>query len=255
MSQLDKLHMSTDISNPPTPGETVNLLGSITPRGGLADNERLSQLLANLSPDSFDETQDISLDDIDDNDIEEDIDIDSAIQEEFPSTVSSPTQTEPGETEYADNEEETQEDHLAGINKTKLYIIAAVLLVLIIIVVMIVKVASAKSKDPGNPSMNSSAATVVATEQKYSIDMVSVTDTQTYQDLMTIDKYIVLDKDACLYVFDGYAENARAFVKAYVDRNTYNIYRKGAKVAIIYEHITLEGKDYYMNVRVIKDEE
>ena len=67
---------------------------------------------------------------------------------------------------------------------------------------------------------------------------------------MIIEKYIVLDKDACVFVFKGYAENARAFVTAYVDIDTYNRYKTGARVPVLYERISIDGTDYYMKVRV-----
>lgn len=134
-------------------------------------------------------------------------------------------------------------------DKFKKYLIAGLaIVVLIILAGTFVKSCSADNTT--TTSKGSQAATTTATANTFYTDMLTYTDTQTYQDSMIVEKYIILDKDACLFVFEGYAENARAFVKTYVDIDTYNKYKTGARVPILYERISISGEDYYMKVRV-----
>lgn len=134
----------------------------------------------------------------------------------------------------------------------KKLIIGGIILLAAIVVVIILKVTLGSSKDKGSNTQlaNSSSQVNTVTSSRYANDILNSTDTVTYQDSMTITKYFELDKDSCVFVFEGYAENARAFVKAYVSLEDYNKYMVGARVPILYERITIEGKDYYMKVRL-----
>lgn len=144
--------------------------------------------------------------------------------------------------------DENEDDDVDGISiNPKLFILIGI--VICVVVAVIVIFVSQKSQPEASPAPTTSE-TAQDSIHRYANDILSPTDSQTYQDSMTINKYIEIVDDACLFVFEGYAENARAFVKAYVDIDTYNTYKVGARVPIIYEHITISGKDYYMKVRL-----
>lgn len=134
-------------------------------------------------------------------------------------------------------------------NKLK-FIIAGIVFIIILAIVIIFKIKSSSEQQNSSTQSTSTTQQIESNIHKYSNDTLAVTDSQTYQDSMTISKYIEIIDDACLFVFEGYAENARAFVKAYVDIDTYNTYKVGARVPIIYNRITIGNKDYYMKVRL-----
>lgn len=156
--------------------------------------------------------------------------------------------------EATDNESEQIDDAEEVVHNQKnikTYLIGGAILAAIIIVIAVISSLVDKSdeKQPEQePSVESQTNTAIP--ERYGNDQLAPTDSLTYQDSMTIDKYIEIDADSCVFVFTGYAENARAFVKAYVDIDTYNLYKIGARVPILYEHITIGDKDYYMKVRV-----
>ena len=120
----------------------------------------------------------------------------------------------------------------------------------IIAIIIIAAIFANLGNKSGNSEQNTPSQSQSSNTNTFYTDIMTLTDTQTYQDSMIIEKYIILDQDACIFVFRGYAENARAFVTAYVDIDTYNRYRTGARVPILYEHISISGEDYYMKVRV-----
>lgn len=134
-------------------------------------------------------------------------------------------------------------------NKMVLVVIAA----LAVIIILVIFIVSSGAKTPETPAQIQTppAAATISQEHRYANDRVEPTDAIIYQDSMVISKYFILDQDACTFVFEGYAENARAFIKTYVDLETYNKYKVGARVPVTYQRVTLSGKDYYMKVRII----
>lgn len=146
------------------------------------------------------------------------------------------------------NKDDSEEFNGLSINP-KLFILIGV--IVCAIVGVIIFFAGQNGQPETSSTVNASTSTPVQDSvHRYANDILTPTDTQTYQDSMTINKYIEIIDDSCLFVFEGYAENARAFIKAYVDIEAYNTYKIGARVPIIYERITLNGKDYYMKVRL-----
>lgn len=138
------------------------------------------------------------------------------------------------------------------------YIIVGVAILFVILLIAIIANSCTSKSLADNKNVKSDANTSVASQevsdtQRFANDRLTPTDGVIYEDSMTISKYIEISKDCCLFVFEGYAENARAFVRAYVSLEEYNKYKIGARVPILYEHITLEGKDYYMKVRLNPD--
>lgn len=157
------------------------------------------------------------------------------------------------------NDNDSADDESPFRINTKYIIVGVVIIFVIFLIVLIGKIRTSKSladdqKVKSGVSTNTSVVSQeVSDTQRFGNDRLTPTDGLIYEDSMTISKYIEINKDCCLFVFEGYAENARAFVRAYVSLEEYNKYRVGARVPILYEHITLEGKDYYMKVRLNPD--
>lgn len=144
------------------------------------------------------------------------------------------------------------EDSPGGFSKKQLFLAVGLLLVTVIFVVIYKVSTGSKPEVPAAPTTqpDSTQSPVQSSIARYANDTLAATDLTTYVDSMTITKYIEIDKDACDFVFEGYAENARAFVKAYVTLEEYNTYRTGARVPVLYEQVTVDGKNYFMNVRL-----
>lgn len=151
---------------------------------------------------------------------------------------------------FKDKDDSEEESNGLSINP-KLFMLIGVIVCAIVGAIVFFASQSDQHETSSTASASASTSTPVQDSvHRYANDILTPTDTQTYQDSMTINKYIEIVDDSCLFVFEGYAENARAFVKAYVDIEAYNTYKVGARVPIIYERITLSGKNYYMKVRL-----
>lgn len=150
--------------------------------------------------------------------------------------------TEEDNYEVEDEEESSSYESQPQKSNNKILLIVAALVVLVVVIFVIFKPSGTTqaSTTQGQPSVN-----------KYANDQITPTDGTTYQDSMVIDKYFILEQDTCIFIFEGYAENARAFIQASVDIDTYNKYKIGARVPVIYERVELSGKQYYMKVRII----
>ena len=272
---MDTLNMSSGVLNAPQRGDHISMLErnlGVTNRS--QDSARLAALYENLRSDAV--TNSMSDDDIvaqmtDDSDgmddKEEDLDmltppstgITSSRITRVTAVNSDHTKTETEEISESSSERSDAETEEPEDSKNIMpFVLAGVAVVIIIIIICISKASSSKKAavtETSNSTTTSTVADVVTdASQTFYADTLSQNDVTVYRDVMTIDKYIVLYKDSCQYVFEGYAENARAFVKAYVDLDIYNRYKTGARVAITYERITLSGKDYYMKVEVLQDE-
>lgn len=222
----------------------------------------LEQITATDPTDGVTDATEDNYDSVDDPDTIDDLD---AIVDSLPAEISAPgsksdtpkieaPQTEtPADTtddsdDLVDSDDSSSEDLADGGANFKKYIVAgAVIIAIITLAVVLSKAFEGSDKQP-EPS--TSTATISGSQSTFYADQLTSTDTTTYQDSMIIEKYIVLDQDACLFVFKGYAENARAFVTAYVDIDTYNRYKTGARVPVLYERLSVNGADYYMKVRV-----
>lgn len=235
MTLLDSMHNSEQANEMPRPGSRLS---------AISQDEDIEALLADItgSPtvDLYDE------EDAEDVDVPESLD---AIVRNLPAELqpdSEPKKEESKSDDASDDLEEPEEaEELTQSSGTpKKYIMIMVVILAVLILVVIIG-AVAKKKEP----TNTSTPGIVAPTTFYA-DQLTLTDGVTYQDSMVVEKYIELDQDACVFVFRGYAEQARAFVTAYVDIDTYNRYKTGARVPILYEHITINGEDYYMKVRL-----
>lgn len=259
---------------PLTQGDTINMLSSLNPAASARspDSERLMAIMSGISDAAdTDDLDQIDLLGEEDDDDEADIDLAQlssyeqaattpiARSSSKPSRPPAPSTPAPapapaGTTEDADEDvsketEETEDDKTE--TSYKKYIIAGLILVAIVVITLIVKSATAsKKQEEVSQPVAQPETPVVSDEQKFYADVIELSDQVVYQDTMTIDKYIVLTKDSCQYVFEGYAENARAFVQTEVDLDTYNLYKKGARVQITYRHINLNDKEYYIEVEV-----
>lgn len=132
----------------------------------------------------------------------------------------------------------------------KFLLIGVGALLAILVIIVVVRKAANTSSLVKTTAETPAVAQTSDSIKRFSNDTLVPTDGLIYEDSMTIDKYIEIDKDCCLYVFKGFAENARAFVKAYVSLDEYNTYKVGARIPILYKRITIEGTDYYMEVRL-----
>lgn len=260
---------------PLTQGDTINMLSSLNPAASARspDSERLMAIMSGISDAAdTDDLDQIDLLGEEDDDDEADIDLAQPSSYEQaatpiarssprisrspapPDTAPAPAHAPAGTTEDMDADvsretEETEDDRTETSHKK--YIIAGLILVVIVVITLIVKSATAsKKQEEVSQPMAQPETPVVSDEQKFYADVIELSDQVVYQDTMTIDKYIVLTKDSCQYVFEGYAENARAFVQTEVDLDTYNLYKKGARVQITYRHINLNDKEYYIEVEV-----
>lgn len=242
------------------------------PRQGMvaapvSSDEDIAALLAQITDDPADIEDDAAI--VDEPDVVQDLD---SLVEELPVSLGGPTptanrpqlpvrnntqvtsdtavDTDNPEDLLADNvSEDSVENTSESKHSVKKYVFAVVTIVAVLVLVIII--VNANKPKPTEQPADSNSNSTGYTQNAFYADQLSLTDTQTYQDSMTIEKYIVLEEDACLFVFKGYAETARAFVTAYVDADTYNRYKTGARVPILYEHITINSKDYYMKVRVL----
>lgn len=185
-----------------------------------------------------------------------DLDLDIDITSSLPDTrqpVPPREFTENDEFEEEDESDSTEEstDSSSTTVKLKQYAVAILILVVVVIGVVIFMNLSNKSEQTVIQQPTDNQSTAAPVTNKFKIDTVKQGTSNIWQDSMVIDKYIELDKEACLFVFEGYAENARAFIKAYVDLNTYNTYKTGARVSVTYEYVELQNTRYYINVEVI----
>ncbi len=239
MTLLDSMHNSEQNNETPRPGSR---LSAISPE------EDISTLLAYITDSPTVDLYEDEGEEEEEADVPESLD---ALVRNLPTELQpdpAPSEKEPESednlndlSDADDNDDPEGVVASIGMPKKYLLIIAAVLIIVIIAVIIS---AIAKKKEPVDENVSSNAPTA------FYADQLTLTDGVTYQDSMTIEKYIELDQNACLFVFKGYAEQARAFVTAYVDINTYNQYKTGARVPILYEHITINGEDYYMKVRL-----
>ena len=168
--------------------------------------------------------------------------------EDIKDTDEEDTSIKEGEEEDEDFEDLLPQKTGSPLKNKKVLIVIAALAVIVVIVIIIISSGAKTSETPPQPQ---TPAATTSKEHRYANDQIEPTDVIIYQDSMVIDKYFILDQDACTFVFEGYAENARAFIKAYVDLETYNKYKVGARVPVTYQRVTLSGKDYYMKVRII----
>lgn len=254
MNVLDSLNSSSMSGGIPRQG---------TFTAPVSSEEDIAALLAQIS-DGSEEIEEAVIND--DLDAIQDLD---RLTEELPASLGGPTQTavrpqlptrqrstsitsdvvdDSVDTDLAEEEtDETAENNVESKPAIKKYVLAAVAIIAVIVLVVII--VNANKSEPTEQPIDSNSTGY--TQNTFYADQLTLTDSQTYQDSMTIEKYIVLEEDACLFVFKGYAETARAFVTAYVDAETYNRYKTGARVPILYERITINSKDYYMKVRVL----
>lgn len=265
---METLNTSPGTTAAPGYGAKVDLLSSlsapsVTPRK-TQDSERLMALVSNLEPPDTDLDELTNPDFIDDDEFDFDVTVPpkleskplvqpgSGMDADKSSDVqgydSAMAETEPmKKTDQSVLEEENAADQ-DDAHKAKMYLIAGGILLVVLVAIFLFKGVS-KSKDTQSNNTPVQASSV----ERFFSDTLVATDIVTYQDIMTVEKYIVLDRDSCQYVFEGYAENARAFIKAYVDLDTYNLYKTGARISVTYERITLNNRDYYMKVRVLHD--
>lgn len=242
MTLLDSMHNSEQNNRIPEPGSCLS---------AISEDEDISALLADIGdPYAMDYSNEEYEEEEEEEDVPESLDalVRNLPAELQPDPPPDQPQREEASDDTADNDEPEDAEDTTGSTETfrKYLLLAIIAIIIIVVIVMIskgVKSIKASSASTSDSEVTSTAATFFA-------DQLSLTDGTTYQDSMTIEKYIELDQDSCLFVFKGYAENARAFVTAYVDINTYNQYKTGARVPILYEHITINGEDYYMKVRL-----
>lgn len=226
-----------------------------------ADIAALLEQITSADPDGFSDMDTANYDGPDDPDLVDDLD---KIVESLPAEISAPSvePTKPSspvtpsidlgvsddDDDLIDSDDETEDSSDGSPVDIKKYLIAGVTLVAVIILAVILSNTFGKPKEKFPEQQTSQS--VGTSQSTFYADQLNTTDANTYQDSMVIEKYIILDQDACIFVFRGYAENARAFVTAYVDIDTYNRYKTGARVPILYERISISGEDYYMKVRV-----
>lgn len=273
----ETLNISAGGVPPLTPGDTINMLSSLNPTTSTRspDSERLMAIMNGISnaaeDDDLDQIDLLEDEDIDDDDDEQVMSLTqpTAYERTLPKLdkqqgVKQPVQSlkveQSGpasgldETSEVTNVSGEGEDIEAPKPNYKTYLIAGLILVAIVVVILIVKASSSKKQTAATSTPTTQTETpVVTNEQKFYADTLDLADTKVYTDTMTIDKYIVLSQDSCQYVFEGYAENARSFVRTAVDLNTYNLYKKGARVQITYRHINLNNKEYYIEVEVLHE--
>lgn len=253
---LNTLNSSSIPRGIPRQGTSVSMVSPDADIAALLEQITSSEPgdIGNLDTDSYDEP--------DDPDVIDDLD---KIVASMPAEISAPPEKESevkldadvllkkeestdngDEDDLIDSDEEEDEESSKEPIDIKRYILIGV--VLIAGILLVVLLSNAFKGSDGSTSNQASPQTPAL--PTFYADQLTATDACTYQDSMIIEKYIVLDKDACVFVFKGYAENARAFVTAYVDIDTYNRYKTGARVPVLYERISIDGTDYYMKVRV-----
>lgn len=278
---VDRIHQSIGMGTPPDLGSTGTLLNldrmeeikqKLMPPDLIADTQRLEGL-EGLHEELEDKDPDDMLGIDEELDIDEEMDLNSLAQnmsqaiDPEPQSADSmskvqlmkPTGLDQNladlsseeESEDTEEEEDEEENLLLPDNKSnnKILIIAGIIVAIIIVVVIIINAAGGSDTSSSTPQTSQPVSS--APSNRYANDQLTPTDSVTYQDSMVIEKYFVLEQDSCTFIFEGYAEHARAFIKASVDLETYNKYKVGARVPITYERVTLNGKDYYMKVRII----
>lgn len=270
------LNISAGEVPPLTPGDTINMLSSLNPTASTRspDSERLMAIMNGISNAAEDDDLD-QIDLLEDEDIDDDdekvmsltqptvyertppkLDKQQSVKQRTQSAKVEQSSTASGsdETSKVANVSGEEEDTEAPKPNYKMYLIAGLILVAIVVVILVVKASSSKKQTAATSTPITQTETpVVTNEQKFYADTLDLADTKVYTDTMTIDKYIVLSQDSCQYIFEGYAENARAFVRTAVDLKTYNLYKKGARVQITYRHINLNSKEYYIEVEVLHE--
>lgn len=265
---MDTLNTSDTMTGAPGYGAHVDMLASLKQhaRNKSENSARLAAIYENIYPDRVsDDTDDLSI--LAENDLDEEDDTEQAVSittpppEALPKKNSTPMPDKPSvsepkaeETQVEEVKTEDTEAEQEDTDQKNIipFILAGVAVVVIIVIICISKAGSGKKKEEA--SVNTSVVTSdtpVTNVTTFYADTLSQEDTERYQDTMVIDKCIELNSDSCQYIFSGYAENARAFIKFKVSLNTYNKYKTGARVAITYERITLNNKNYYMDVEVL----